>query len=584
MINFIRKLKSKLNDGSVKAILKEIKWIYKCSLKYKKAVIWYIFVGIVSTGLGLLTSVVSKYIIDAVTGYDSSLIVPAAVGYVSMQLLQVGANAYTGRISAKIRIGVNQEIREEVFKKILQSDWEQVSMYHSGDLLNRVNVDVDTISNSVMGWIPNFIIGLVQFFGALFLIMYYDPTLAALAMLSAPVTLFMSKYLMGKMRNYNVKIRKAGSKLMSFNEETFQNIQYIKSFGLVEKFGNMFTKEQEEYRDLQLKYNKFSIGTTSILTIVGMVVSGICFGWGVYRLWTNVITYGTMTLFLQMSNNLSSSFSGLINTIPNAIISATAAGRIMEVTNIPDENINLSKHTEKFIDFAMKNGAGIKFENVSFSYTDGKKVLENINIEILPGEIAAFIGPSGEGKTTILRALLGLIKINSGKISIISDKEVCSVAPATRRLFAYVPQGNTMMSGSIAENLRMINSNASDEDLWQALRAACADTFVNDLPDGINTYLKEHGGGLSEGQLQRLSIARALLCDAPILLLDEATSALDFETEKKLLKNISYSAAKKTCIIITHRPQLLSICDKVYRIKDCESEFLNKEKFSEFNI
>ena len=575
MINFIRIFKSKLRDGTVKDILNEMKWIYKCSLKYKKAVIWYIFVGVFSTGLGLLTSVVSKYIIDAVTGYDSSLIVPAAIGYAAMQLLQVGANAYTSRISAKIRIGVNQEIREEVFKKILQSDWERVSVYHSGDLLNRVNVDVDTISNSIMGWIPNLIIGLAQFFGALFLIMYYDPTLALLAMLSAPVTLFMSKYLMGKLRNYNVKIRKASSRLMSFNEETLQNIQYIKSFGLVEKYGVMFTKEQEEYRKLQLDYNKFSIGTTSVLTIVGMVVSGICFGWGVYRLWTNVITYGTMTLFLQMSGNLSASFTSLVNTVPNAILSATAAGRIMEITNIPEENTDISNQTEKIIASVMEKGAGIQFENVSFSYSDGKKVLDNINIDVSPGEIAAFVGPSGEGKTTILKALLGLIKIDSGRISIVTDTEKCDVSPDTRKIFAYVPQGNTMMSGTIAENLRMIKGDATDEELWKALENACADTFVKELQDGIYTFLKERGGGLSEGQLQRLSIARALLCDVPVLLLDEATSALDLETEKKLLKNISGAAGKKTCIIITHRPQLLSICNKVYLIKDCESELLD---------
>lgn len=579
---FLRHVVQRLREGMLREVLTEMKWIYRCSMRYKGAVIWYIFLGVFGTGMGLGSSVVSKYIIDAVTGYDSGLIVPAAVGYVSMNLFRIGANALTSRVSAKIQIGVNQEIRSEVFATVLHAGWEEIAEFHSGDLLNRLTGDVNTVSQSVLGWIPNLITGLVQFFSALFLILYYDATLAVLALLSAPVTLVLSKYLMKRMRDYNVKMREVSSDVMAFNEEAFQNLQYIKSFGLVGSFLERFRTYQEKEKDVRLTYNKFSIGVSSLMSVVGMAVSAVCFGWGVYRLWSGAITYGTMTLFLQMAGSLSAAFSSLINIVPSSLAAATAAGRIMEITKAEPEQADDPPGAEGFCRAAERSGAAVRMENVRFTYRSGRDVLAGASLFARPGEIVALVGPSGEGKTTVLRLLLGLVRPQAGSVTLQAGGETREVSARLRRLFAYVPQGNTMLSGTIAENLRLIRENATESELWDALEKACAAGFVRALPLGLETPLKERGGGLSEGQLQRLSIARALLCDAPVLLLDEATSALDLETERRLLHSIMRAESRRTCIVTTHRPGVLSACDRVYRVGDSGVELLGPEELKTF--
>lgn len=579
---FLRHVVQRLREGMLREVLTEMKWIYRCSMRYKGAVIWYIFLGVFGTGMGLGSSVVSKYIIDAVTGYDSGLIVPAAVGYVSMNLFRIGANALTSRVSAKIQIGVNQEIRGEVFATVLRAGWEEIAEFHSGDLLNRLTGDVNTVSQSVLGWIPNLITGLVQFFSALFLILYYDATLAVLALLSAPVTLVLSKYLMKRMRDYNVKMREVSSDVMAFNEEAFQNLQYIKSFGLVGSFLERFRTYQEKEKDVRLTYNKFSIGVSSLMSVVGMAVSAVCFGWGVYRLWSGAITYGTMTLFLQMAGSLSAAFSSLINIVPSSLAAATAAGRIMEITKAEPEQADDPPGAEGFCRTAERSGAAVRMENVRFTYRSGRDVLAGASLFARPGEIVALVGPSGEGKTTVLRLLLGLVRPQAGRVALEAGGETREMSARLRRLFAYVPQGNTMLSGTIAENLRLIRENATESELWDALEKACAAGFVRALPLGLETPLKERGGGLSEGQLQRLSIARALLCDAPVLLLDEATSALDLETERRLLHSIMRAESRRTCIVTTHRPGVLSACDRVYRVGDSGVELLGPEELKTF--
>lgn len=567
MRKLILRIRTRIREGMLKEILAEVKWIYRYSLRYKGAIVWYIFMGILSTGMGLGTGIVSKYIIDAVTGYDSRGIFPAAVGFLMLNLLQIGISAGSSRISVKIELMVNQEIRTDVFRRILQADWESLSEYHSGDLLNRLNSDVSTVAYSVLGWIPNLITGLVQFLATLALILYYDPTMAVLALLSAPVTLALSRVLMKKMRSHNKRMLEANSAMMAFNEEAFQNLQYIKSFGLMKKYDGLFQGKQEKYREIRLDYNKFSIFTSSFMSVVGMVVTSACFGWGVYRLWSGAITYGTMTLFLQQAGNLSSSFSSLVNMVPTAIGAATSAGRIMAVTQLPMEKEEATQHAEEFIKYATgEGGITVRGEALSFEYHDGKKVLHDASFYVNPGEVVALVGPSGEGKTTLLRILLGLVEIQKGRIFAESGTQRLEISSATRALFAYVPQGNTMMSGSIRENLRLLNSEASETEIWEALKTACADDFVKKQPEGLDSFLNERGGGLSEGQLQRLSIARALLCSAPVLLLDEATSALDAATEHALLRNIMGGRNRKTCIVTTHRPSVLSMCSRVYRV------------------
>ena len=566
-MEFIKKVIRKIKDGMLQEMYEETKWMYTYAKKYKFQIVFYIFLGVLTTVMGLASSVGSKYLIDAVTGQDSGNIALIALFIVAMGLFSIGINAITTMISARINIKVNNEIQAEVFDKILVADWISMKEFHSGDLLNRLNGDVNTVASSILSWIPSLITRSAQFFGILAIILYYDPTMAVIALGSAPVMLIVSKTLMKKMRDYNKRMRQVSSDVMSFNEESFQNIQSIKAFDLVGLFSKRLRDVQQNYKDVFLDYNKFSVYTSSFMSVVGMFVAYDCFGWGVYRLWTGHITFGTMTLFVQLSGQLSSSFKSIVSLVPSAISATTSAGRIMEFFKIKDES-ELEDDKAKLIqNNTQGKGLSVVLDDVEFSYNENKTVFQHADVVANPGEIVALVGPSGEGKTTMIRLLLGLINTKSGNASIRDINGVsCKISSATRRFFAYVPQGNTIFSGTIAENMRMVKQDATDAEIVEALKAACAYDFVNRLPDGINSKVGERGSGFSEGQAQRLSIARALLRKSPILLLDEATSALDVFTERQVLRNIMNMGYARTCIVTTHRPSVLTMCDKVYKI------------------
>ena len=566
-MEFIKKVIRKIKEGMLQEMYEETKWMYTYAKKYKFQIVFYIFLGVLTTVMGLASSVGSKYLIDAVTGQDSGNIALIALFIVAMGLFSIGINAITTMISARINIKVNNEIQAEVYDKILVADWISMKEFHSGDLLNRLNGDVNTVASSILSWIPSLITRSAQFFGILAIILYYDPTMAVIALGSAPVMLIVSKTLMKKMRDYNKRMRQVSSDVMSFNEESFQNIQSIKAFDLVGLFSKRLRDVQQNYKDVFLDYNKFSVYTSSFMSVVGMFVAYACFGWGVYRLWTGHITFGTMTLFVQLSGQLSSSFKSIVSLVPSAISATTSAGRIMEFFKIKDES-ELEDDKAKLIqNNTQGKGLSVVLDDVEFSYNENKTVFQHADIVANPGEIVALVGPSGEGKTTMIRLLLGLINTKSGNASIRDINGVsCKISSATRRFFAYVPQGNTIFSGTIAENMRMVKQDATDAEIVEALKAACAYDFVNRLPDGINSKVGERGSGFSEGQAQRLSIARALLRKSPILLLDEATSALDVFTERQVLRNIMNMGYARTCIVTTHRPSVLTMCDKVYKI------------------
>ena len=566
-MEFIKKVIRKIKEGMLQEMYEETKWMYTYAKKYKFQIVFYIFLGVLTTVMGLASSVGSKYLIDAVTGQDSGNIALIALFIVAMGLFSIGINAITTMISARINIKVNNEIQAEVFDKILVADWISMKEFHSGDLLNRLNGDVNTVASSILSWIPSLITRSAQFFGILAIILYYDPTMAVIALGSAPVMLIVSKTLMKKMRDYNKRMRQVSSDVMSFNEESFQNIQSIKAFDLVGLFSKRLRDVQQNYKDVFLDYNKFSVYTSSFMSVVGMFVAYACFGWGVYRLWTGHITFGTMTLFVQLSGQLSSSFKSIVSLVPSAISATTSAGRIMEFFKIKDES-ELEDDKAKLIqNNTQGKGLSVVLDDVEFSYNENKTVFQHADIVANPGEIVALVGPSGEGKTTMIRLLLGLINTKSGNASIRDINGVsCKISSATRRFFAYVPQGNTIFSGTIAENMRMVKQDATDAEIVEALKAACAYDFVNKLPDGINSKVGERGSGFSEGQAQRLSIARALIRKSPILLLDEATSALDVFTERQVLRNIMNMGYARTCIVTTHRPSVLTMCDKVYKI------------------
>ena len=580
MKSFIKKLQNKIDQLNWSEIWQEIKWMFRYINKYKLALIYYIGMGVLGTVIGLSSSVASKYLIDAVTGHETSNL-EFIIMFISFTALGgIAIGAATSRITTKINLRINNEIQEDIYNQILMVDWEALSGFHSGDLLNRLNGDTKTVADSVIGWLPTLITNLIQFAGTLAIILYYDVTMAVIALLSAPVTLLMSRILVGRMRSYNKKMRQVSSEMMAFNEESFQNVLTIKSFDLVGFFVERLRNIQKHYTKTALDYNKFSIYTSSFMSIIGIIIAYATLGWGVFRLWSGSITYGTMTLFLQLSGSLSTGFSSLVGMIPSALGAATSAGRIMEIVNLHKEKATDGDLVKMIEENSVSDGLTVQISHADINYAGKDSILRNVNIRVKPKQIVAIVGPSGEGKTTLIRVLLGLLKTTSGDATIIDSNGLeTGISMATRKFFSYVPQGNTIFSGTIAYNMRMVKQDATDEEIILALKAACAYEFIEDLPEGINTEIGEKGGGFSEGQAQRIAIARALLRGAPILLLDEATSALDIETEKKVLENIIAYGKNHSCILTTHRESVLVMCDKIYKIndsqiKECEEEYI----------
>ncbi len=562
MLNVIKKIIEKYKSGAFREMWNETKWLYSYAAKYKWLIVIYIVIGLFATGLALAASLVTKNLINEVLGGKISA---AAVAlYVFLGLSGIAVSALNRRLSAKISLRVNNEIRADVFGKFISTTWEEVSAFHSGDLLNRINGDVSTVADSVIGWIPSVTIKSAQFIGAIAIICYYDAAMALLSLISIPAAALISSLLLRKMRSYGTKIREAGSELMSFFEESLQNIQTVKAFGLSQSLDGRLAQLQKIYYDTSLEYNALSVKVTSGMSVLGLFVSYLCMGWCIFRLFTGAIDIGTMVLFIQLSSYLSSSISSLISSVPTVISATVSAGRIISVLNLPREEEDESLAAREIADF--DEAPEIEFRDVSFGYKNGGKVFSEVNLTVAPGEFAAFVGPSGGGKTTLLRLLLGLVKPQSGKATLSAKGKTTEISSATRRIFTYVPQEKAMFSGTVAEMLRLFSPEATDEEINAALKAACAYDFVAALPEGINTPLGERGAGFSEGQNQRLAIARAVLRKAPVLLLDEATSALDLETERRVLENITALCRGKTLIVMTHRESVLPLCDSVYRI------------------
>ena len=559
----------------------EFKWMMSYAKNYKKEIVFYIFLGIFSTIMTLVSSIASKELIDVVTGHEVSKAPLMAIIMISMSLFSLFFGSIMSRITIKINIRIQNDIQADIFDKIIGVNWIDLSKYPSGDILNRFGSDVSTVANSAIGWVPDIIVSIFNFIATLCVVMYYDPTMMILTLINAPLMLISSKLIMSKMRKYNIKVKEMNSEVMDFQTETFSNVDSIKSFDLTNLFSRRLRDFQEKYKDVNLEYNLFSIKTNIVLSLMGMVIQNLFFVWAVYRLWTGNITYGEMTLFMTQSSRMSSAFNSLVSIIPSTVNSTISAKRIMELVSLPKEERADDEYES--LNNSISHGFSVKLKDIDFSYIKEKQVIKSSSFEANKNEIVALVGPSGQGKTTLIRMFLGLLRPNSGQ-AVLCDKngEEVLLNASTRKYFSYVPQGNTIFSGTIAENLRMVKEDATDKEIVEALEIACAYEFIKDLPDGIYTKVGARGRGFSEGQAQRISIARAILRDAPILLLDEATSALDIFTERQVLDNIIRQKPNKTCIVTTHRPSVLNLCQRVYKVQQSKITQLSEEEFEEF--
>ncbi len=574
-------LLSRIKSGRLKEMIRQTKWIYGYARRYWKSMIFYTILGFSGALFGIATSWMSKDLIDIITGRETGKLILTFCGIIGVSLGSTIISMLTGIVSSKISLKVDAEIKRDVFEKIMITDWESLTTYHSGDLLMRWNSDASAVSSGVLNYIPNMIVTIFKFISAFVVMVYYDWTFAIFAFIGMPVSLLLSKTLVRRMINNNKRSASMGAKLSGFNQETFSNIQTIKAFSLVKLYVERLKQINTEYIKMQIDFKKMSFWTSLLMALVGLIVSYSSYGWGIYRVWSGAITYGTMTMFLTLSSTLTSAVNGLAGLVPSAISLTTSAGRLMDIVEMPQEDYSQDKNVEKFGEKYSSSGISLSLKEVGYAYRNGNQVFDGASLDARPHEIIALVGPSGEGKTTMMRLILSLVNLKAGEAYVYSGEEKIPLCASTRMLFSYVPQGNTMLSGTIAENMRFVKPDATDEEIWNALDMACAKDFVEKMNDGINSELKERGGGISEGQAQRLSIARALLRKSPLLLLDEATSALDVATERKVLKNIMKDEYPRTLIVTTHRPTVLSACNRVYAIQDKKCKVLNEEEINE---
>lgn len=574
----LTQLRQRWKDGTFGEIIDDWKWIFGYSRRYWKAIVYYLSLGVFSTTLGLVSSVATKYLIDIVQGYQTDKLGILIGVMVGSSLFGLAFESIIGRVSLKLSIRINNDIQADIFDQIMDADWLAISRYSNGDILNRFNSDVSTVSSNAINWLPNILIAIYRFVATFFVILHYDAVMALLAFATAPFTLLMSKMVIRRQREQGRKVREMSSQVMSFETETFYNFDTIKSFGATNQYSRKLRWWQEKFKKITLDYNLFTIKTGIFMSLVGMAVQFTAFGYCLYKLWSGAITYGTMSLFLTERSKLSSAFSSVISIIPAFLNSSISAHRIRELVELPRE---VHVPYSNALDDGAAQGFTVETKNLSFAYVQGKDVITDSRFIAKPGEIVALVGPSGEGKTTLIRLILGLVRPQEGRavMRTAGGLEV-DLNADTRHLFAYVPQGNTILSGTLAENMRMAKEDATDEEIVDALKTACAWDFVSKLPDTIYAKIGERGRGFSEGQAQRIAIARAILRDAPVLLLDEATSALDVATERQVLRSIVRSHPNKTCIVTTHRPSVLNLCQRVYRVMDTRVTELSEEESS----
>ncbi len=560
----------RLREKGHRRLIDEMLWVYRYARLYRRQMLLYTALGLIGTAVSLLSSLVSRDMVDIITGHETGLLVRTFAIFIGLNVGNIFLNQTSAYFSNRISISVDNAIKADVFDQMLITDLESLQKYHTGDLLTRWSNDASTISGGILNWIPNLVIYTVRLISTFLMVFYHDPWFALIAMIGMPVSILTTRHMLERMRRTNKSVAAMNAKMTGFNQETFSNIQTIKAFDMIRLYSRHLRGLQEEYLDMRMTFQRLSLTASAVMSLAGLAISYSCYAFGIYRVWSGAITYGTMTMFLGLAGSLSTTLNQMISLIPTAVGISVAAGRLIDIMEMPKESFAAGKIVDEFWEKNRDAGIHMHLVDLTYSYRSGRKVFSHAEFEAHPHETVALIGPSGEGKTTLLRIMLSLLHPQSGRAYVYGSAtpEMLKLIPSTRRLFSYVPQGNTMFSGTIAENMRNVKEDATDEEITDALKMACAWEFIEKLPDGIHSVIGERGKNFSEGQAQRLSIARALLRRSPILLLDEATSALDTATEEALLKNIMRDDYPRTCIVTTHRTSVLGICHRVYEIKN----------------
>ena len=558
------KIKSLHTNISIRSILR---WLWRSSADNRLQAVLNTVIGLLETVVSLASVWAMKNAIDIASqqvGLQEQPVggIPQSLRNDLLWAIAIMAGLILSTFALRVAsvwvrnilgIKAQNRMQQRMLSRILHSQYQGRDALHSGDVLNRLEQDVATVVNFVAETLPDMLSVFTLFLGAFCYLFMLDYRLALAIVVLFPLFLLLSRLYVGRMRQLNRDVRESDSMVQSILQDSVQNRVLVKA---LENEDSLVDRLDDEHRILRKKVVKKTYFSVFSNVVVSMgFASGylVAFGWSAFRLAAGTLTYGGMTAFLQLVNRIQGPARNLARMVPKFVSVFTAAERLMMFEDIPME--------EEKAPQLLEGRCGVEFRDVSFAYADepDKVIFSHFSFNFRPGTCTAIMGRTGAGKTTLIRMILALLSPVSGNVYIYNKVERKEASPSTRCNIIYVPQGNTLLSGTIRDNLLLGNVDATEAEMYEALRMACAD-FVDALPDGIDTIVTENGGGLSEGQAQRLCIARALLRKSSLMILDEATSALDEGTERQLLKNL-FENRSRTVIFITHRPAVLKYCD-----------------------
>lgn len=544
--------------------MKYIRWFLRTARPYSFPLALLILCGVIQAACTIFFVYVCKQLVDcAVAAFSGAGPEPISKWFFSLLavvLIRVVLNAFRAFIQTKTEIRMKNALRRRLFTIMLRMQSDGALKHHSGDIINRIQEDVRVVTSATVGSLPNFIGTSLQFMAAVTFLIYMDLRLAMAVVVVVPIGLVAGRYISRRIRKLTLEIRKSDSLVQSHVQESIQHLTLLQSLEHVEASTGELEGLQGTLYNGEIRRTKFSVISRLFISLAFQTGYIIAFMWGVLGISHGTVTYGMMTAFLQLVGQIQRPLLEMSSLIPSIIHSTASVDRIMEIESLPQED-----EAESVL---LAAPAGIRLDNITFSYPESeRKIFDGFSFDFTPGSRTAIIGPTGVGKSTLIRMLLCLLRPQKGEISIYAGDGSASeqISSATRCNMVYVPQGNSLFSGTIRENLLMGNPEATTHQMVEALHTAAAD-FVLELPEGLDSHCSEGGAGLSEGQAQRIAIARALLRPGSVLLLDEFSSALDAETETLLLERLTTRLPDHTMIFITHRDKIIDYCTSTLRL------------------